>query len=101
MTFKEISVPFDSDGNMCHSTWPTHTLREFKAPIEEDLQFKVMYQNSSGIVQFVSNRINTTYWMNNSEFQRIVPFMVNGRLKGNFTFTRHAGKYFSLKYLND
>lgn len=99
--FKEISVPFDKAGNMCHSEWSKDEMRTFSAPIQDDLKFEVIYQNSSGIVKFISTISHTSYIMNNTEFQRIVPFMVKGILRGNFTFTKHSGKYYSLKYLND
>lgn len=99
--FKVISVPFDKDGNMCHSKWNTNEYRVIDRPMDEDLQFDVQLLNSSGIVRFKSVRNDVTYYMNNTEFQRIIHFMVNGRLSGDFTFSVHAGRYYSIKYLND
>ena len=99
--FKEIVVPFDANGNMCHSAWNGHESRRIDRPMNEDLQFDHMLLNSSAIAVFKSNRNDVRYFMNNTEFQRIVPFMVNGRLVGDFTFSVHAGKYYSIKFLND
>lgn len=112
---KEIEVPFDPEGDQQHRAHPYKSYRREDnglwehrqiildwrrqtGPFEDVMIFKQLWMNSSGVASW-HNAAGNTFWMANSEFTRIIPFMTRGVLAGKFYFTKQ-GKHFSLRYLD-
>ncbi len=115
VNIKKIEVPFDQVGNQMHQAnaiygsvqQPDGTLkrtrvepdwRKQEGPVDAAMEFVSIYQNSSGVTRW-KNHEGKYFWMSHSEFERIIPFMERGILKGKFYFHKQ-GTYFSLRYLD-
>jgi hypothetical protein len=95
---KGLLVPFDKDGNMCHGPWGAVEHVGY-SKFHGRFVFDKIHKYSSNVATF-KDGMDRIFYMNQSEFERIIPFMVRGVLEGEFYFSKQ-GKYFSLKYLED
>lgn len=100
---KQIKVPFDKDGNMLHKDWNGWQVARYvdydTTPFHGRFTFVSIDRFSSNVATF-EDGMGRTYYMNQTEFVKNIPFMVHGVLDGAFHFKKQ-GKYFSLAYIED
>lgn len=94
----EIQVPFDKDGNMCHGPWGAVSFVGYST-FHGRFTFDQIYKYSSNVALF-KDGMDRIFYMKQSEFERIIPFMIRGVLEGTFGFSKQ-GKYYSLMYIED
>ena len=95
---KDMLIPFDKDGNMCHGPWGAVEFRGYST-FKGRFTFDRIHKYSSNVASF-KDGMDRIFYMKQSEFERIIPFMVRGVLEGEFGFSKQ-GKYHSLMYLED
>lgn len=97
---KPISVPFDANGDMCHSDYRGGTdIREFDKPFYGRFEFDQIWHYTSSVTTFTDG-MGHKYYMSQGVFESVIKHLVKGVLEGAFYF-RKQGKYYSLIYLPD
>lgn len=103
-TYKPIDVPFHrTTGAQAHSykSWQKdlYNLIKIEEPFEDVIYFQNLWEYSSCVSSWNRSDGRELY-MSFSEFQRCIPFMVNGILRGKFFFKKQ-GAYYSVTYCDD
>lgn len=97
----DYKVPFDQAGNQLHwadpnGNWPRDVVWEQNAPFEDVLTYKGYARGRSAAYLEFERQRGTTVGVFLSDFDKIAPLMVRGRIEGTFIFAK-KGQNFGCK----
>jgi len=96
---KELLIPFSGKTMLGKFyTWIKNKTFKSGIPFYDTLEYTDYDMGSRTLTVYLKSLNGTTYRMFYSEFNKILPQLIEGKLSGNWGFRNHAG-HFTLTYL--
>lgn len=90
-------VPFDASGNLLNyaETYGCYAPKEWRDNYEfsGSLSFKDFRRGRSAANAILEDKEGHTYTMFLTDFKAAIPYMVNGKITGRFTFCKRGANY--------